>query len=108
MTDGSRLGALARLAGLLRERDLTRVKRAAEACQRSQSRLSALAKPVPLVDDPAAMTARQAHIAWARDQRAHVLQSLALDKATLADARATAARSFARAQVLERLARVRK
>jgi hypothetical protein len=104
----TRVQRLAALADLLRDRDLVRVQRAASACRTSETRISALAQPVPLAGDPALMAARQAHVAWAREQRARLSQSLALQHAALSDARAHAARSFARAQVLQKLAQVRR
>lgn len=104
----TRLQKLAKLSELLRDRDLARVQQVASVCRTTLTRLTALAQPVPLATDPALMTARQAHVAWARDQRVQLSQSLALQYATLADARAHAARSVARAQVLQALAKVRK
>jgi hypothetical protein len=93
----TRVQRLAALADMLRDRDLALVQRAATACRTSETRLSALAQPVPLAGDLALMAARQAHVAWARDQRARLSQSLALQHAALSDARARAACSLARA-----------
>ncbi len=104
----TRLQRLAALSEVLRDRDLARVQRAAELCRTTQARVTFLAQPVPLADDPAQMIARQAHVGWARDQRLRLTQALALHHSALSDARTLAARSFARAQVLQALAKVRK
>lgn len=108
MTAARRLQQLAALCTLLSDRDLARLRAAAGACAQTDARISALSQHVPLPTDPTLLAARQAHVAWARDQRVRLSQSLALQKATLSDTRAQAARSFARAQAVQSLAKVTK
>jgi hypothetical protein len=99
-----RLRRLHHLAELLAERDLARLQPKAQAVRETAARLDALRAPQPVVTDPAYLRARQAHLQWSAAQRLRLVHTLALHRAAQADAKATAARSVARAQVLAQLA----
>lgn len=98
-----RLEQLEQIAALKRERDMARLNQLAAARTETQSKIDALARPLPLVTDPALFCARQAHLAWATAQRLRLNQTLALQTARMLDQKARTAQSFGRARTLEEL-----
>lgn len=103
MNRRARLAALQQLAAMKRDHDLARLSRLAAARGQTVEKLDKLAQPVPLAEDPALFAARQAHLAWATAQRRQLNLTLAQQTAKMLDQRAHAARSFGRAEALERL-----
>lgn len=99
----ARLERLQQIAALQRERDLARLSQLASARAATQAKIDALARPQPLVTDPALFAARQAHLAWAMAQRLRLNQTIALQTARLLDQKARTAKSVARADALTQL-----
>lgn len=104
LTEKTRLHRLKILAELKRDHDMARLEKLAAARDESRARLEKLTRPLPLAEDPALFAARQAHLAWATQQRLSLNVTLAQQTALMLDQRARTARSFGRAQALAALA----
>ena len=98
-----RLERLRDIAALQRDRDMARLNQLATARAQTRAKVDALARPLPLVADPALFTARQTHLAWANAQRVLLNQTLAQQTARVLDQKARTAKSFGRASALDAL-----
>lgn len=103
MTDTRRLKMLETLACMLRDRDMARLHRLASAQALTRARIEQVSQPVPLVEEPALFTARQAHLHWATAQRMQLNTTLARETAQVLEQRRKTARSFGRALALAHL-----
>lgn len=105
MTQDHRLKRLQAIAQLIRDRDLARLQKLAQARTQTRDRARRLMQTVPLAQDPALFAARQLHAKWALEQRIRLNRTLALQTARMIEQRDKAARSFGRADMLARLCR---
>jgi hypothetical protein len=103
MSRDTRLADLARLAGLLRDQRLDRLRRAAADHAEAEADLAALVAPEPMDADAAAALAAVRDRWHAAEARRRSIR-LARARSALIEARADAAREVGRADVLARLA----
>lgn len=104
MTD-PRLARLARLAALLRDRDLAALSAATKRLDALDRQIAALSVTGDPQDDPLLAQAAERHARWQDRQRAQAEAARPALLAARDGAEADARRAFARAAVLERLAR---
>jgi hypothetical protein len=104
MSAGDDLGRLARLAGLIRDRDLAVLSAARATREATQARLAGLAAgPAEGVSPVAAAQSALLYQRWVDRRRAEINLQLARDTAAWLDAQAAARRAFGRAEVLDQL-----
>ncbi len=102
MTD-HRLQRLCRIAQLQRDCDMAQLNKLAQARTETQAKCDQLSRPQPLVSDPALFAVRQAHLAWTNAQRLCLNQALAQQTAQMLNQKSRTAKSFGRADALEKL-----
>jgi hypothetical protein len=110
MTD-PRLRPLVDIAGLMRDEALAGLSREVQACADLRARLAALeaGRPADPVVSPAALDAAVLlHERWVASRRRQLNEQLALRTAARLEAETKARAAFGRAQVLERLSRMRR
>ncbi|WFE74383.1 hypothetical protein [Roseinatronobacter sp. S2] len=105
MTQHDRLQRLQVLAQMIRDRDMARLQKLAQARTDTRDRAQRLLQTVPLAQDPTLFAARQLHAKWAQEQRIRLNRTLALQTARMIEQRDKTARSHGRADVLARLCR---
>lgn len=105
MTQDDRLMRLQAIAQMIRDRDMARLQKLAQARTQTSDRAKRLLQTVPLAQDPALFAARQLHAKWAQEQRIRLNRTLALQTARMIEQRDKTARSHGRAEVLTRLCR---
>ena len=103
MTDAARLARLQQLAEMKRDHDMARLNRLSTACDTTRDKVEKLAQPLPLTEDPSLFAARQSHLAWATAQRMQLNVTLATQRAHMIEQREKTARSFGRAEALQKL-----
>ncbi|WP_296640954.1 hypothetical protein [Roseinatronobacter sp.] len=100
---GASLEQLARLAAVLRDRDLARLGKLTRARQALAQKVARLSTRVEIDADPALNAARLAHARWAEQNRIRLNPILARQTAQVMAQKARCARSLGRAQALEGL-----
>ncbi len=103
MSKLEKLKALRAIAQMVQDADMARLQKLASARNATREKLDELARPVPLVEDPALFAARQAHLKWATVQRIQMNQTLAQQTARVLQQREVTARSHGRCEALGKI-----
>ncbi|MGY6706408.1 hypothetical protein [Roseinatronobacter sp.] len=105
MTLDKRLERLQAISQMVKEKELAKLQKLAQARDETRDRVQRLMQPVALVQDPALFSARQLHAKWALEQRMSLNRTLAQQTARLIEQRTKAARSLGKAEIVASLCR---